>query len=80
MQIDHPHAHPLTAREQALLEEFRRHLHSRISGGGLTATDVRQIVEAMQGHPEASLEALRILRQEAQALLPRQSLISFDWD
>jgi hypothetical protein len=34
----------------------------------------------MHRHPEASAEVIRIMREEAGALMPGQSLLSFDWD
>ena len=80
MEVDHPGAHPLSSGAQAVLACFRERLHARVAQGGPTADDVRRIVEAMHGHPEIRLEAVRILRQEAAALLQGQRLMTFDWD
>ncbi len=34
----------------------------------------------MHRHPEASAEVIRIMREEASALMPGQSLFTYDWD
>lgn len=80
MQVDHPNSRPLNESEQALLETFRRRLHERVSSVGLTVDDVRQLIKAMHNHPEASVEVIRIMREEASTLMPGQSLFSYDWD
>jgi hypothetical protein len=80
MQVDHPGAHPLSEDELALLERFRSRLHARVNSVGLTVDDVRHLLKAMHSHPEASVEVIRIMREEASALMPGQSLFSFDWD
>ncbi|MCP9773058.1 hypothetical protein KBY66_10530 [Synechococcus sp. Tobar12-5m-g] len=81
MEIDHPGAKPLTEEEQALLEQFRTRMHERrISTTGLTADDIRHIVAGIRSHPHASVEVIRILREEVQAILPGQRLLTFDWD
>jgi hypothetical protein len=80
VQVDHPGSRPLTPSELALLESFRTRLHQRVSSVGLTVDDVRQLLKAMHEHPEASVEVLRILHDEASTLLPGQRLVSFDWD
>jgi len=81
MEIDHPGASPLAPEELALLELFRQRLHEqRIATTGLTQDDVRHIVAGIRSHPDCSAEVLRILREEAQALLPGQRLLSFNWD
>ena len=80
VQVDHPGSRPLNPSELALLETFRRRLHERVSSVGLTVDDVRQLLRAMHSHPEASVEVIRIMREEASKLTPGQRLISFDWD
>lgn len=80
MKIDHPGAKPLTEKEQALLDHFRAHLKERVATTGLTVDDVHQILKGMRSHPDASQEAMRILREEAGSLVPGQRLITFDWD
>lgn len=80
VQVDHPGSHPLSQAEQALLETFRTRLHERVSSVGLTVDDVRHLLKAMRSHPEASVEVIRIMREEASTLMPGQSLFSFDWD
>lgn len=80
MQVDHPGSRPLNDTELALLDTFRTRLHERVSSVGLTVDDVRQLLRAMHRHPEASAEVIRIMREEASALMPGQSLFSFDWD
>jgi hypothetical protein len=80
VQVDHPGSRPLNDTELALLDTFRRRLHERVSSVGLTVDDVRQLLKAMHRHPEASAEVIRIMREEAGALMPGQSLLSFDWD
>lgn len=80
MEINHPGAKPLTPEEQALLEMFRQRLHDRVASVGLTSDDVRRIIEGMRNHPDASTEAVRILMEEARALLPGQRMVSFDWE
>ena len=80
MQVDHPNSRPLNQSEQALLETFRRRLHERVKSVGLTVDDVRQLIKAMHSHPEASVEVIRIMREEASTLMPGQSLFSYDWD
>ncbi len=80
VQVDHPGSRALSPEELALLESFRRRLHERVSSVGLTVDDVRQLLRAMHRHPEASAEVIRIMREEASALMPGQSLFSFDWD
>jgi hypothetical protein len=80
MQVDHPDARPLSEAEQALLESFRVRLRERVGSVGLTADDVRHLVQAMHSHPEASVEVIRIIREEASAMLPGQHLFNYDWD
>lgn len=80
MQVDHPGSHPLSQDELTLLEGFRTRLHERVNSVGLTVDDVRNLVRAMQSHPEASVEVIRIIQDEASALMPGQRLFSFDWD
>lgn len=80
MQVDHPGSRPLNDTELALLDTFRTRLHERVSSVGLTVDDVRQLLRAMHRHPEASAEVIRIMRAEASALMPGQSLFNFDWD
>ena len=80
MQIDHPDSRPLNEAERSLLDTFRRRLHERVTTVGLTVDDVRQLLKALHRYPEASVEVIRIMREEASALLPGQGLFSFDWD
>ena len=80
MEVHHPDSRPLNETELALLESFRRRLHERVSSVGLTVDDVRQLLKTMHRHPEASPEVVRIMREQAAALLPGQRLFSFDWD
>ena len=80
MQVDHPGSRPLSQDELALLESFRARLHERVNSVGLTVDDVRHLLKGMRSHPEASTEVIRIMREEASALMPGQSLFSFDWD
>lgn len=80
VQVDHPGSRPLNPAELALLDTFRQRLHERVSSVGLTVDDVRQLLKAMHAHPEASVEVIRILREEASARMPGQSLFSYDWD
>lgn len=80
MQVDHPGARPLNQAELDLLETFRKRLHERVSSVGLTVDDIRHLLKAMHSHPEASAEVIRIMREEASALMPGQRLISYDWD
>jgi hypothetical protein len=80
MQVDHPGSRPLNDTELALLDTFRTRLHERVSSVGLTVDDVRQLLQAMHRHPEASAEVIRIMREEASALMPGQSLFTYDWD
>ena len=80
MQVDHPGSRPLNDTELALLDTFRTRLHERVSSVGLTVDDVRQLLRAMHRHPEASAEVIRIMREEASALMPGQSLFTYDWD
>jgi hypothetical protein len=80
VQVDHPGSHPLSQKELALLESFRSRLHARVNSVGLTVDDVRNLVKAMHSHPEASVEVIRIIQEEASELMPGQRLFSFDWD
>ena len=80
VDVDHPGSRALNPEELALLESFRTRLHERVNSVGLTVDDVRQLLRAMHRHPEASAEVIRIMREEASALIPGQSLFSFDWD
>lgn len=80
VQVDHPGSRPLSQDELALLESFRARLHERVNSVGLTVDDVRHLLKGMRSHPEASTEVIRIMREEASALMPGQSLFSFDWD
>lgn len=80
MQVDRPGSPPLTEAELSLLDSFRLRLHERVSSVGLTVDDVRQLLKAMHAHPHASVEVIRIMREEANALMPGQRLLSFDWD
>jgi hypothetical protein len=80
MEINHPGAKPLTPEEQALLQTFRKRLQERVATVGLTSDDVRSIIEGMRHHPDASTEAVRILMEEARAMLPGQRLVTFDWE
>ena len=81
MEIDRPGAQPLTEEELALLEQFRTRMQERrISTTGLTDDDIRHIVAGIRSHPHASVEVIRILREEVQAMLPGQRLLTFDWD
>ncbi|WP_094556074.1 hypothetical protein [Synechococcus sp. 1G10] len=80
MEINHPGARQLSEKEQALLAQFRAQLKERIATTGLTAEDVRLIVQGMRNHPDVSNEAVQILREEASSLMPGQRLVTFDWD
>ncbi|MEB3255541.1 MAG: hypothetical protein VKJ05_04040 [Synechococcaceae cyanobacterium] len=80
MEVHHPHAHPLSDDEQALLVRFREKLQARVAQGGLTADDVRRILKAMGGHEELGVEMMRALNEEVRTLLPGQSLFSFTWE
>ncbi len=80
MEVNHPGAKPLTPEQQALLDKFRQRLQERVETVGLTSDDVRSIIEGMRRHPDASVEAVRILMEEARALLPGQRLVTFDWE
>lgn len=80
MEIDHPGARPLTAQEQALLETFRQRLHERVVSGGLSADDVRRIIEWIRSRPEASTEIIQVMAEEARQLLPGERLLTFDWE
>jgi hypothetical protein len=80
VQVDHPGSRALSPEELALLDTFRTRLHERVNSVGLTVDDVRHLLKAMHDHPEASVEVIRIMREEASALMPGQTLFSFDWD
>jgi hypothetical protein len=80
MEINHPGAKPLTPEEQELLETFRKHLQERVATVGLTSDDIRHIIEGMRSHPDASTEVVRLLMDEARAMLPGERLVTFDWE
>ncbi len=80
VEINHPGAKPLSTEEQALLEQFRQRLHERVVSVGLTADDVRRIVEGIRSHPAASLEVMRLITEEARQRLPGGRMLTFDWD
>ncbi|MCP9818743.1 hypothetical protein KBZ18_04440 [Synechococcus sp. Cruz-9H2] len=80
MEINHPDRQPLTSEEQALLQEFRQKLNERVLSVGLTSDDVRHIVEGLRLHPNASLEVIQAVLEEARALVPGRRLLTFDWE
>ncbi|CAK6693621.1 hypothetical protein VB734_05495 [Synechococcus sp. BA-124 BA4] len=79
MEINHPNQKPLTPVEQALLDEFRAKLHERVLSVGLASDDVRRIIEGRRAHPDASMEVIQAVLDEARALVPGRRLLRFDW-
>lgn len=63
------------------MEAFRERVHALALQGGLTAQNVRNLVQAMKQHPDFSSEILQVLFDEweqLQELAPGRSLLELD--
>ncbi len=79
MEIQHPNAAPLSAEEEALLQEVRARFDARMASGGLSGDDVRHLQTFLQGHAHASAAVIGAIAEEARQRFPGQSLVNFDW-
>jgi hypothetical protein len=77
MDVNRPPSRPLTPEEQAAMESFRERIHGLALRGGLTAQNVRSMVQAMRTHPDVGpdilqvlLDELHLLHEEAPGLQP----------
>lgn len=68
MEINRPMARSLTPEEQAAMDQFRDRVHQLALHGGLSADNVRNVLQAMKAHPDFSTEILQVLTAEARAL------------
>ncbi|APD48410.1 hypothetical protein KQ302_12195 [Synechococcus sp. CS-602] len=80
MEIEHSGSKPLTPEQQAIVAQYKERVARKAAQGGLTASDVTQLVKELRDHPEFSLELLQAVREEAKRLLPPGGRINFDWD
>ncbi|EAR19560.1 hypothetical protein ACLM44_11095 [Synechococcus sp. W2B2] len=78
MQIDHPNAEPLSDKQKAVLDGFRKRLESMVSSHGLTSDDMNELIRDLKSNPLISAQLLEEARSEVTRLLPGQRF-SFDW-
>jgi hypothetical protein len=68
IEINKPTARSFTPEEQAAMDKFRDHVHQLALHGGLSADNIRNVLQAMKAHPDFSTEILQVLTAEARAL------------
>jgi len=80
MEIEHSGSRPLTPEQEAVVAQYRERVVHTAAQGGLTASDVAQLIKELREHPEFSLDLLQAVREESKRLVPPGQRFNFDWD
>lgn len=79
MEEQHPNTPPLSPEDQALLATIRPRLQQRVMQGGLSAEEMRRLVQGLRRRPALGEPLLNML-QEAAELVPGSGIINLHWD
>lgn len=71
---------PLSPDDQSLLEAMGPRLRRRLSEGGLTRDEMRQLVAAIRRKPHLGEAMLELLLTEADGQAPGLGLFNLRWD
>ena len=80
MEETHPNTTPLSEAELNLLASVRPRLHQRLIEGGLTAEEMRRLMQALRQNPQLGAALLDMLQEEVQGLDLGSGGLNLRWD